>query len=289
MNDVGFFEMEKRILRLLWVFLLPLAVFARGEKELYIYHTNDMHSRVEPFASYFPDTVLAGKAGVVRRATFIRRERAIHKDMLLFDSGDFSQGSPYYNLFKGEVEIRMMNEMKYDAGTIGNHEFDFGLDNLARLCRMAEFPIVCANYEVAGTVLEGLVKEYVVVERNGIRIGVFGLGAPLEGLVARENFGNVKFEDPVAEGQRMADLLRMQEHCDLVVCLSHLGWEGEVCSDVELIENTRGIDVVLGGHSHSYFECPRYYRNLDGEEVPVQQMGKHAAFVGKMRLKMQKD
>ncbi len=272
----------KRILGLLWVCLLPLVVLAWGGKELYIYHTNDMHSRIEPFPSYFSDTVLAGKGGVVRRATFIRQERARHKDMLLFDSGDFSQGSPYYNLFKGEVEIRMMNEMGYDACTIGNHEFDFGLDNLARLCRMAAFPIVCANYDVRGTVLEGLVKEYTVIERDGIRVGVFGLGAPLEGLVAHANFGNVKFEDPVAEGQRVADLLRDQEECDLVVCLSHLGWEGEEYSDVELVENTRNIDIVLGGHSHSYFEGPRFYPNLDGEKVPVQQMGKHAAFVGKM-------
>ena len=272
----------KRILGLLWVCLLPLVVLAWGGKELYIYHTNDMHSRIEPFPSYFPDTVLAGKGGVVRRATFIRQERARHKDMLLFDSGDFSQGSPYYNLFKGEVEIRMMNEMGYDACTIGNHEFDFGLDNLARLCRMAAFPIVCANYDVRGTVLEGLVKEYTVIERDGIRVGVFGLGAPLEGLVAHANFGNVKFEDPVAEGQRVADLLRDQEECDLVVCLSHLGWEGEEYSDVELVENTLNIDIVLGGHSHSYFEGPRFYPNLDGEKVPVQQMGKHAAFVGKM-------
>ena len=132
-----------------------------------------------------------------------------------------------------------MNEMRYDAGTIGNHEFDFGLDNLARLCKLAEFPIVCANYDVAGTVLEGLVKEYTVLNRDGIKIGVFGLGAQLEGLVAKESYGDVKFEDPVSEAQRIADLLKTQEKCDLVICLSHLGWQGEPYSDVELIENTR--------------------------------------------------
>lgn len=262
---------------------------AQNVKELLIYHTNDMHSRIEPFAAYYPDTALAGKAGVIRRAAFIRDERKKHKDLLLFDSGDFSQGSPYYNLFKGEVEVKMMNEMKYDAGTIGNHEFDFGLDNMARLFRMTKFPIVCANYAVEGTVLEGLVKEYTVIERNGVRIGVFGLGAPLDGLVAHANYGNVKFEDPVSEGQRIADLLRNEEQCDLVVCLSHLGWNGEPYSDVELIENTRNIDIVLGGHSHSYFEGPRYYKNLDGKEIPVQQMGKHAAFVGRMVVRMQEE
>ena len=182
-----------------------------------------------------------------------------------------------------------MNEMRYDAGTIGNHEFDFGLDNLARLCKLAEFPIVCANYDVAGTVLEGLVKEYTVLNRDGIKIGVFGLGAQLEGLVAKESYGDVKFEDPVSEAQRIADLLKTQEKCDLVICLSHLGWQGEPYSDVELIENTRNIDVVLGGHSHSYFEAPKYYPNLDGEEIPLQQMGKHAAFVGKMVLHLIKN
>lgn len=182
----------------------------------------------------------------------------------------------------------MMNEMGYDAGTIGNHEFDFGLDNMARLFKMANFPIVCANYDVTGTVLEGLVKEYTVIERDGIRIGVFGLGPELDGLVAHANYGNVKFEDPVSEGQRVADLLKNQEHCDLVICLSHLGWKGEPYSDIELIENTCNIDIVLGGHSHSFFEGPEFYKNLDGIEVPVQQMGKSAAFVGRMVVKMQK-
>lgn len=262
---------------------------AQADKELLIFHTNDMHSRVEPFSDDYQDTLLAGKAGMVRRATFISRQRKEHPDLLLFDSGDFSQGTPYYNMFKGEVEIKLMNAMKYDAGTIGNHEFDFGLDNMARLFKMADFPIVCANYDVRGTVLEGLVKEYTVIEREGVRIGVFGLGAPLDGLVAAHCYGNVKYEDPVSEAQRIADILKNQEKCDLVICLSHLGWMEDQFSDIELIENTRNIDVVLGGHSHSYFTEPKFYKNLDGVDVPVQQMGKNAAFVGKMVLKLQKN
>lgn len=279
----------KKSFLLLLLCLVANLLPAQTEKELYILHTNDMHSRIEPFAPYYPDSVLAGKGGVVRRATFIAQQRKEYPDLLLFDCGDFSQGSPYYNLFKGEIEIKMMNEMGYDAGTIGNHEFDFGLDNMARLFKLAKFPIVCANYDVTGTVLEGLVKEYVILERNGIRIGVFGLGAKLDGLVAHANYGNVKFEDPVSEGQRMADFLKTQEHCDLVICLSHLGWEGEPYSDVELIENTRNIDIVLGGHSHSYFSEPRYYKNLDGQEVPVQQMGKNSVFIGRMKVDMRKE
>ena len=281
--------MKKLCLISLWVCLLVVTAAAQSTKEIYLFHTNDMHSRIEPFPENYQDTLLAGKAGMVRRATFISQQREIHPDLLLFDCGDFSQGTPYYNIYKGEVEISMMNEMRYDAGTIGNHEFDFGLENMARLFRLAEFPIVCANYDVRGTVLEGLVKEYVVLHRDGIKIGVFGLGAQLEGLVAKASYGDVKFEDPVSEAQRIADLLKMQEKCDLVICLSHLGWKGEPYSDVELIENTCNIDVVLGGHSHSYFERPEYYKNLDGVEVPLQQMGKHAAFIGKMVLTLQKN
>ena len=281
--------MKKLCLISLWVCLLVVTAAAQSTKEIYLFHTNDMHSRIEPFPENYQDTLLAGKAGMVRRATFISQQREIHPDLLLFDCGDFSQGTPYYNIYKGEVEISMMNEMRYDAGTIGNHEFDFGLENMARLFRLAEFPIVCANYDVTGTVLEGLVKEYVVLHRDGIKIGVFGLGAQLEGLVAKASYGDVKFEDPVSEAQRIADLLKMQEKCDLVICLSHLGWKGEPYSDVKLIENTCNIDVVLGGHSHSYFEKPEYYKNLDGVEVPLQQMGKHAAFIGKMVLTLQKN
>lgn len=281
--------MKKLCLISLWVCLLVVTAAAQSTKEIYLFHTNDMHSRIEPFPENYQDTLLAGKAGMVRRATFISQQREIHPDLLLFDCGDFSQGTPYYNIYKGEVEISMMNEMRYDAGTIGNHEFDFGLENMARLFRLAEFPIVCANYDVTGTVLEGLVKEYVVLHRDGIKIGVFGLGAQLEGLVAKASYGDVKFEDPVSEAQRIADLLKMQEKCDLVICLSHLGWKGEPYSDVELIENTCNIDVVLGGHSHSYFEKPEYYKNLDGVEVPLQQMGKHASFIGKMVLTLQKN
>ena len=266
--------------------LLAGMLSAQPPKELRLYHTNDMHSRVEVFPADYADTLLAGKGGLLRRATFIRRQRERYKDLLLLDAGDFSQGTPYYNIYRGEVEVRLMNAMRYDAATIGNHEFDYGLENMARLFRMAEFPVVCANYDVTGTVLEDLVQEYTVVERSGVRIGIFGIGPRLEGLVERDKFGGVKFEDPVSEAQRVVQLLREQEKCEVVVCLSHLGWEEESYSDVELIRHTRGIDAVIGGHSHTYFEAPVFCRDLDGKEVPVQQMGKHGVFVGEMILKL---
>lgn len=279
----------KKILFLIGACLLTTAAYAQDMKELYVFHTNDMHSRIETFPVNFQDTMLADKGGMLRRASFVAEQRKAHPEMMLFDCGDFSQGTPYYNMFKGEVEVKMMNAMGYDAATIGNHEFDFGLENMARIFRMAEFPIVCANYDVTGTVLEGLVKEYVILNRDGVKVGVFGLGPKLKGLVAAHCYGGVKFEDPIEEAQRIATFLKEEENCDVVVCLSHLGWKGKPYSDEELIPNTRNIDVVLGGHSHSYFVKPVFYKNMDGVDVPVQQMGKHAAFIGKMVLKLQKD
>ena len=289
--EIKHLKLKKKMKHILFVLLcLSFGIAkAQTDKQLLIYHTNDMHSRVEPFPKDYQDTLLADLGGLVRRASFIKQQRTEDKDLLLFDCGDFSQGTPYYNLFRGEVEVKLMNHIGYDAGTIGNHEFDFGLDNMAALFRMAEFPIVCANYDFTGTVLEGLVKEYIVLERQGVRIGVFGLGAPLEGLVAKANYGDTKFEDPLTEAQRITDILRDEEGCDVVVCLSHLGWNAEPYSDIRLIENTRRIDVVLGGHSHSYFDEPVYYKNLDGIDTPVQQMGKNAAFIGKIVINLQKE
>lgn len=265
---------------------------AQEIKEVLILHTNDTHSRIEPLGKNYDIPEQADKGGYIRRATFIKEARKENENVLLFDSGDFSQGTPYYNLFKGELEILLMNEMGYDAGTIGNHEFDFGLDNMARLFKMADFPIVCANYDFEGTVLEGIVKPYAVLERDGLRIGVFGLSPRLEGLVQKENYGGVVYHKPNEIANRIAAKLKNEERCDLVICLSHLGWKAEPnnpVSDEDLIANTRNIDIVLGGHSHSFFEKPVYYENLDGKNVPLQQMGKNGLFIGEMKLKLEKE
>ena len=265
---------------------------AQSTKELWILHTNDTHSRIEPLGDDAQPSEYAGKGGYVRRAAFVGMMRKEHPDLLLLDCGDYSQGTPYYNMFRGEVEIRLMNQMGYDAATIGNHEFDFGLENMARLFRMADFPIVCANYDFTGTVLEHLVKPYIVLKRNGLRIGIFGLSPVLEGLVQASNCKGVRYNDPVAVANAVASHLKGKEHCDLVVCLSHLGWQpvpnNPMCDEC-LIAHTRNIDVVLGGHSHSYFEKPVFYENLDGEEVPLQQMGKNGVFVGMMQLELEKE
>lgn len=268
---------------LLAILSLVISVEA-GAQDLWIVHTNDTHSCVMPINPLSSDTAQADKGGFLRRASFVRQMREEHPHLLLFDSGDFSQGSAYYNLYKGEVEVSLMNEMKYDAATIGNHEFDFGMDNMKRIFSMAQFPIVCANYDFSGTVLEGLVKPYVILEREGLRIGVFGLSPQMDGLVSAENYKGVKFEDPVSAAERVVGLLRGQEHCDVVICLSHLGWDIEGIDDVEVIPATRGIDVVLGGHSHTYFEHPEIVKNADGKDVICNQMGKNGRYVGVLHL-----
>lgn len=253
------------------------------EKQLVILHTNDTHSTVMPLNENLNDTMKAGRGGYLRRLAMLKEERVKDPELLLFDSGDFSQGSPYYTIYEGEVEVGLMNMMRYDAATIGNHEFDFGLDNMARLFRMAEFPIVCANYDFTGTVVEGLVKPYVVLERKGLKIGVFGVAPKLEGLVSKANYEGVSYLDPVEKAREVSDLLRNEEKCDVVVCLSHLGWA--IQPDVEdstLVAGTSNIDIVLGGHSHTYLTELQWVKNRDGREIPVDQNGKHGIFIGRM-------
>lgn len=265
---------------------------AQEVKDLLILHTNDTHSRIEPMSKRTKDAGQADKGGYVRRATFIKGMREQDKDLLLFDCGDFSQGTPYYNMFRGEVEVKLMNEMGYDAATIGNHEFDFGLDNMLRLFRMADFPVVCANYDFTGTVLEGVVKPYVILERKGLKVGVFGLSPMMEGLVQEKNCEGVVYNEPAEVANKVAAHLKNDEKCDVVICLSHLGWQSGVknpASDEYLIPRTRNIDAVLGGHSHSLFEKTLFYKNLDGVEIPLQQMGKNGLFVGKLDLKFEKE
>ena len=277
----------KKMKKYIWLIMLLLVVAtgaeAKKHKQLVILHTNDTHSCILPLKESLTDTVIAGRGGFIRRIAMIKEQRKEHpKNLLLFDSGDFSQGSSYYTMFKGDVEVGLMNRMGYDAVTIGNHEFDFGLENMARVFKMAKFPIVCANYDFTGTVCEGLVKPYVVLKRNGVRVGVFGLGAKLQGLVSGKNCVGVKYLTPAEVTRKMVDILRNQEKCDVVICLSHLGWDISDYSDEELIPDTRGIDIVLGGHSHTFMKEVQYLKNLDGKQVADDQNGKHAALVGKL-------
>lgn len=264
---------------------------AGGEKTLVILSTTDTHSQVEPLSPQSPK--YADMGGYARRMGLIENERRISPDLLLFDSGDFLQGTPYFNFFHGRIEVSAMNRMGYDAVTLGNHEFDNGLDTLAMLLRMASFPVVCANYDVAGTPLEGLVKPYVVIEKGGIRTGVFGLGVTPKDLIAAKNFGSIRYIDPLACMNETAALLREKERCDVVVCLSHLGSDGtgvegyENDRDMTLIPDSRNIDIVLSGHTHHVYDGERI-ANADGAETVLMQTGKAGAFVGKTVIHLAK-
>lgn len=278
----------KRILTILTIVVAVTLTAAAKGRQLLILHTNDTHSCVLPLNPNLADTMLAGRGGFLRRAAMIDQMRKEDKDLLLLDSGDFSQGSPYYTMFKGDVETELMNIMGYDAATIGNHEFDFGLENMARIFRKAKFPIVCANYDFTGTVVEGLVKPYVIIKRKGVRIGIFGLSPKLDGLVMASTCAGVRYSDPIKTANAVADKLKNEEKCDVVICLSHLGWDEAGLNDMEMMAKTRNIDLVLGGHSHSYFKTLNHVRNLDGKDVPNDQNGKHGIFVGKITLSLEK-
>lgn len=267
---------------------LPLNMVAKNHKQLVILHTNDTHSTIMPLNPNLDNKDLAGRGGFLRRVNLIKEERSQHPNLLLFDSGDFSQGSGYYTLFKGEVEIGLMNQMGYDAATIGNHEFDFGMENMAKLFRMATFPIVCSNYDCTGTILEGLVKPYITLKREGVKIGVFALAPPMKGLVFDGNCEGITYLDPAETAQKYIDILRKQEKCDLVICISHLGWAVSVYPDEKFLSLTEGCDLVLGGHTHTYMPTLEYAPDKNGKLIPVDQNGKHGAFVGKLILNLEK-
>jgi 5'-nucleotidase len=266
----------------------PLDADAKKHKQLVILHTNDTHSTIFPVKQNIDDKEIAGRGGYLRRVNMLKEQRQQHPDLLLFDSGDFSQGSGYYTLFKGEVEIGLMNQMGYDAVTIGNHEFDFGLDNLARIFRMANFPIVCSNYDCKGTVLEGLVKPYITLKRNGVKIGVFALSPALKGLVFDGNCQGITYLDPAETAQKYINFLRKQEKCDVVICISHLGWKESEYTDEMLLKGIEGCDLVLGGHTHTYMKQLEYAPDKTGKLIPVDQNGKHGAFIGKLLLNLEK-
>lgn len=271
---------------LLCCFFVFLPLTATAQKQLTILHTNDTHSTILPLNPNLEDTMKAGRGGYLRRINMLKEERRKDPDLLLFDSGDFSQGSGYYTMFKGDVEVGLMNEMHYDAATIGNHEFDFGLDNMARLFKMAQFPIVCTNYDFTGTVCEGLVKPYIVLKRKGVKIGVFALSPKLKGLISDKNCPGVKYLDPAKVALETATMLKKDMKCDMVICISHLGWAMGGDDDSYMIKGSRNIDVVLGGHSHSFLERLEYVNNMDGKPVPVDQNGNHGIFIGKMLVSL---
>lgn len=256
------------------ILLITLSAFA--QKKVVILHTNDTHSRIEPLPE--SDRSFPGRGGVERRAVFVSQVRDKNRNVLLLDAGDFLQGTPYFNLFKGEVEIKAMNLLGYDAVTPGNHEFDNGLEVLADLVRLAQFPVVSSNYDFSNTLLAGMIKPYTIINKDGIRIGIIGVNLKPNGLIAKDNWRGMKYLDPFKKANEYAEFLKTNMRCDMVICLSHLGHK----TDLKLAEASRNIDIILGGHSHTYMKKPTIRRNMDNREVRVFQTNGRGVFVGRI-------
>jgi 5'-nucleotidase len=254
-----------------------------------ILHNNDTHSRIEPLPAKTPN--YGGLGGVVRQDAYVEEVRKENKTVLLFHSGEVVQGTPYFNLFKGQVEIATMNFMKYDAACLGNHEFDYGLDNLADMIKAAKFPIVATNLDFTGTPLEGLTKKYIIIHRDGLKIGVIGLTVSPVGLIATANYQGMTYLDPIQTANETAAYLKESEGCDLVVCLSHLGYFAaeERVGDITLAKESRNIDLILGAHTHTFLRFADRRLNLDGREVAIDQVGDRGIFMGRLDIVMEKE
>ena len=254
-----------------------------AETVLTVLHTNDTHSQIDPLPANDRN---AGKGGVARRATLVKRIRRENPNTLLLDAGDVLQGTPYFNFFKGEVEYKAMSAIGYDAGTLGNHEFDNGVESLVTALKFAKFDIVSSNYDVKGTPLEGIVKPYVVKTVAGIRVGLLGLGISPVALIEPANFKGLTFNDPVIAARDVVKTLREKENCSLVVCMSHLGYierprPGNV-GDLQLAAQVDGIDFIAGGHTHTFMEKPVMQSQPCGKQTMIFQVGKSGIFVGRV-------
>ncbi len=271
---------------LLWQ---PPVFAAEGAKRLTILHTNDVHSRLDPFPK--DGTRNAGMGGVAARAALISRIRQQEQQVLLLDAGDIFQGTPYFNVFKGEPEMKAMRMMGYDAGIMGNHDFDAGLENFAlQLTQHGKFPIVMCNYGFEGTPMESLYVPYKVFQKGDLRIGVTGVGIALEGLVPEQLYGRTLYRDPIVHANTTAGLLKSKMKCDMVICISHLGdkYADDQVSDEVFAKSSDNIDLIIGGHTHRFFDKPREYRNAAGRQVWVNQVGWGGLQLGRLDFEFSK-
>lgn len=264
---------------------LGLQSFASAsQKKITILHTNDVHSHIDPFGP--DDGRNANKGGVARRASLVQSLRKENPNTLLFDAGDIFQGTPYFNYYGGELEFKLMSMLNYDAATIGNHDFDNGIDGIYAQLPHAKFDFISANYDFSNTVLDTHVKPYKVYFKDGIKIGVFGLGVELNGLVLKSLYKETQYLDPITIAQDMSKKLKVEEKCDLVICLSHLGYHYKTApskvSDLILARSTKNIDLIIGGHTHTFLPKPTIEKNSDGKNVLVNQVGCYGLYLGKI-------
>lgn len=254
----------------------------KGKSKITILHTNDTHSRIDPFPA--DDAKYPGLAGVSRRATLVEQIRSEEEQVLLLDAGDIFQGTPYFNLYGGEVEFRMMSALKYDAATMGNHDFDGGLEGFVKALPHAAFPFLCANYDFSDTVLHDQTKPHKVFYKGNLKIGVFGIGVELDGLVPANLYGKTRYLDPIKQAQAQADFLKLDEKCDLVICLSHLGHKPKLNNlcDPLLAAETEHINLIIGGHSHTFMDKPEEHKNKAGKKVLINQVGWAGLVLGRV-------
>lgn len=260
-------------------------------KHITILHTNDVHSYIDPFPADHPRN--PGMGGVARRASIIENIRKENPNVLLLDAGDIFQGTPYFNYYGGELEFKLMNMMGYEIATIGNHDFDNGVDGLYSQLPNANFDFVSSNYDFKNTVLNGHVKPYKIVFVDGVKIGVFGLGVELDGLVDKKNYKETVYHNPIEVATDMSRILKQEQKCDLVICLSHIGFKykedpNKVC-DILLAKQTKDIDLIIGGHTHTFLDKPVIEKNLDGKEVLINQVGCYGLNLGRIDFYLTSD
>jgi len=271
---------------------IPLMSFTSSEtKHLTILHTNDVHSHIDPFPA--DDARNANMGGVSRRATLIESIRKENSNVLLLDAGDIFQGTPYFNYYGGELEFKLMSMLKYDLATMGNHDFDNGIDGFYSQLPNAKFDFVSANYDFKNTVLDTIVKPYKIFIKNGIKVGVFGLGIELAGLVDKKNYKETVYLDPVEISHDMTRILKKEQKCDLIICLSHIGYNykddaSKIC-DLKLAEQTKDIDLIIGGHTHTFLDKPTIVKNSEGKDVLVNQVGCYGINLGRIDFYFEND
>ena len=265
---------KKSILGAASLTLFPSYSFASlssKDIQLTILHTNDMHSHIHPFTNGRNK----GLGGMAQRASMINKIRNENNEILLLDAGDIFQGTPYFNMYEGELEFKLMSKMGYDAATIGNHDLDNGIDGLVKQIQHANFPFIISNYDFSKTKMNKHHVKFKVFNKSGIKVGVFGVGIELEGLVPKSLYGNTIYQDPIEISNYYANHLKNDLNCDLVICLSHLGFKYKTnkISDIVLASKTRKIDLIIGGHTHTFLKKPVDVKNLDGDTIQISQVG----------------
>ena len=255
-----------------------------SKKHITILHTNDVHSHIDAFGP--EDGRNANKGGIARRAALVDSIRKENPNTLLLDAGDIFQGTPYFNYYGGELEFKLMSMLKYDAATIGNHDFDNGIEGLHAQLPHAKFDFLSANYDFKNTVLDGFVDPYKIYVKDGLKIGIFGLGISLAGLVSKHHYKETNYLNPIEIAQDMSRILKEEQHCDLVICLSHLGYYykqfPDRVSDLSLAKATKNIDLIIGGHTHTFLPKPTVEKNIAGKNVLVNQVGCYGLYLGRI-------